>query len=148
MRKKLIPAVLAVVIVSGCAGIFGRVGEETREHALLPAVEQAWPGVYASAARGVNDATASGDITAEVSAALFVRMGDWETEVASDSTSVNQILALAERDWMEVQFYALRGIASRQDAGEVGPNVATELRERVMQFDEALVALGEPSNPE
>lgn len=143
-------ALAAMVVAQGCAGgLFGRAGVETREHVLLPAVEQAWPAVQADVANGVNDAQGKGDLSPEGAANYHLRMGDWSAELAADDTRVSEVLALRGRDWGEFEFYALRGISAREAAGELGPVSAGELRERVARFDEALASLaGEPTDPE
>jgi hypothetical protein len=142
-------ALAAFIVAQGCASIFGRAGVESREHVLLPAIEQAWPAVSMDIASGVNDAQAKGDLTSTAAVDLFDRTADWGVELSAESPRVSEMVALRARDWSEFMFYAVRGIAARESAGEIGPAVAVELQERINRFDEALTALaGEPTDPE
>lgn len=142
-------ALAALVMAQGCASIFGRAGVESREHVLMPAIEQSWVGVYADVASGVNDAQSDGDLTVESATELFAKMGEWNAELNSEEPQAATIVALRARDWDTFEFYAQRGIAARQAAGEIGPNVAGELQERVNQFGVALASLaGEPTDPD
>lgn len=147
MQKKTL-ALAVLLLVQGCAGLFGRTGVETREHVLLPAIEQAWPAVQEDIANGVDSAQGRGDLSSEGASNYHLRLGDWSAEMSAEDTRVSEVLALRGRDWGDFRFYALRGISAREAAGELGPVSAGELRERVTRFDEALAVLaGEPTDP-
>ena len=115
--KSLLVALLvgvAVLVGVGCAG------QQAREHVLLPAMKQAWPGIKADAKRG----GAEERVLKQFESALL--QGDR--------------LAVSAR-WPGIATSAQEGIDVRVEAGEISEGVAKSLRERVRKFGNAVQSM-------
>lgn len=123
-------AILSLLLFASCFG------SRAREHALEPAIRQAWEGVGSDVRRGISDAETDGDVSAP----------DLATITALERELALAIEAEDERAVADVPFpilvpFAERGIQDRVDDEEISSGVAQSLLERLRQFEEALLAL-------
>jgi hypothetical protein len=110
------------VVLAAYLALLACAGVAARQHTLLPAMKSAWPGVAADVERGA--ALAAVDVVAEVGSVT----------IALESGHRGHLLVV---DWPRLRQLALDGINARAIAGEIGPGVASSLRERLRLFDEA-----------
>jgi len=120
-------AMLMPLILLACAGT------AARNETLLPAIRNAWPGVQADATAGVHAAVTTAEITAEAAVAAHKSFAD-----AGVALEVGDVVAIASVPWVSITGFAERGITARVMSREVGPGVASSLRERLAQFRAAL----------
>lgn len=114
MKQRIVGLLLLCLLAAAAAGCAGR---EARTHILIPSMEVAWPGVRADAERG---GAAAEDLEA--------------MDLALESRDNLSIVSA----WPEIRAAAEAGIQARLDEGEVSPGVATSLRRRLTEFDEAV----------
>lgn len=135
LRAKRTLAVILFVAIAGAAALFATscAGGAARDNALMPAIQQAWPGVKADLDRGFLVQPGTVDQTAEARLDFAIRAGD--------RAAVNL------NDWIIVQPMAGVGIADRLAKGEIGPNGWNSLRERLRLFDQSIRSLNQPFVP-
>lgn len=123
--------IVGLVLSTGCAG------SRARSNALLPAASAAWSGVRVDFERGVADGVSEGDLGA-VGAEDLRTLAD----VLETSLSEGDVISLREVPWQDKMApWAVRGIAVELAAGEVGPNGANVLLQRVSNLTAALLVL-------
>lgn len=133
MNRLIAPLALVAVLLSSC------IGTKARNDALLPAVRTAWPEVRVDFERGVADGLNDADITAEQAATIRNEADLLDLALtAGDRVKLINVLYSTEiRPW------ASRGISAALDAGEIGPNGALLLSERLSNFSAAILVLQE-----
>lgn len=133
MNRLIAPLALVAVLLASC------IGTRARNDALLPAVRVAWPEVRVDFDRGVADGIADGDLT-EIEAITLRSEADRLdlALTAGDRVKLTNVLYDSEiRPW------ASRGITAALDAGDLGPNGAMLLTERLSNFSAAILVLQE-----
>jgi hypothetical protein len=133
MNRLLPTLALACVLLASC------VGNRARNDALLPAVSMAWPEVRVDFDRGVADGINDGDLT-EMAAIGLRSEADLLTSAleSGDRFKLYNVLYTTE-----IQPWASRGISAALEAGEIGPNGAMLLTERLSNFTAAILVLQE-----
>lgn len=117
-------ALLGLLFLPACAGI------EAREHALMPAMELALPGLAADAQPAIEALDPT-----EADAARATIDG---IRAALETRDRSRLVGL---DWSGIRSLVLSGIQSRLSAGDIGPGVAASKLERLRLFDEAWVTV-------
>lgn len=133
MNRLIAPLALVAVLLASC------IGTRARNDALMPAVRMAWPEVRVDFDRGVADGLADGDLT-EMAAISLRSEADMLTDAleAGDRFKLYNVLYTTE-----IQPWASRGIQAALDAGDLGPNGAMLLTERLSNFSAAILVLQE-----
>jgi len=127
-------ALLAFVIVAGCAGTSGDLASE---RALLPPLRNAWPKVEADIVRGVQDAVADDDLAPSAADDLL-----WSADRLESSLDfLDQARAIAPVEWPRLHPFAKRGVDDRVDDGELDLGPAGSFLERIKQFDAGIAKL-------
>ena len=122
--KRLALGLVAVVLLTSCAGI------AAREHVLVPAMKMAWVGISSDIDVGISGLT--------VDAASAVRVQQQWMAAALATSDIPRILMV---DWVRLRSVAAFGILRRLKRGEIGPGVAGSLHERLRMFTRALLKL-------
>lgn len=124
MNRILSPILLAItMLVASCAG------PHSKAITLFPAADTAWPAVEEDFNRGVEDGVSDGDISPVEAAEL--RSHAAKLEVALDARDV---YGVRDVPWTSMQPWASRGIDDQLEDGEIGPGVASSLREQLVNF--------------
>ena len=133
MNRLIAPLALVAVLLASC------IGTRARNDALMPAVRMAWPEVRVDFDRGVADGIADGDLT-EMEAISLRSEADMLTDAleAGDRFKLYNVLYTTE-----IQPWASRGITAALEAGDLGPNGAMLLTERLTNFSAAILVLQE-----
>lgn len=122
--------VLALVLTS-C------VGARVREQSLNPIAKAIWPNVRVDFDRGLADGLFEEDLSQEVHDTL-VANANALTEALDSGDSV----ALAAIPWADQMApWAIRGVSVALVAGELGPNGASILLQRVTNFSQVIAVL-------
>jgi len=130
-RKGLLFALGAIIgfavalLASSCAGT------AAREDVLMPAVQQAWPGVRADAQRGIAAVYPAG-----APDEVVLPLSRLDRAIFDGNRAKINLL-----DWEAIRFLALAGIDDRLAKAEIGPNGAKSFRDRVFYFDESIRSL-------
>lgn len=129
---------LLLLVLTACAG------NKARELTLNPVAQQVWPNVRVDFDRGVADGMAKGDLTSEGAFALRGLADDLGECLASGDR-----IALAGIPWgTQMQPWAVRGVTAALQAGEIGPNGANLLMQRIANFSAVMMVLqGQVSPP-
>lgn len=121
-------AFLAILFSTSCAGT------AARSNALMPAIQQAWPGVKQDVDNGVaavadqlDDATKQSIADSEGRLDAGIKSGD-RSKVSRD-------------DWGNIRMFVGVGLGDQVSKGLLGPDVAESLMERTRQFDAAVTLL-------
>lgn len=133
MNRLIAPLALVAVLLASC------IGTRARNDALLPAVRMAWPEVRVDFDRGVADGLADGDLTEM--GAITLRSEADRLDLAL--TSGDRVMLINTLYDSEVRPWASRGIQAALDAGDIGPNGAMLLTERLANFSAAILVLQE-----
>lgn len=113
------------------------IGARTKQASQFPAAKLAWPGVQGDFARGLQDGLEDGEI-AQFDVDNLSKLGDQ----LGGALETQDLGALRFIPWSKaMRPWADRGIADKVSDGEIGPTVATELTERVVQFTETIHSL-------
>ncbi len=121
--------VLVVALLAGCVG--------PAKRGLQSVTLDAWEEVRADVERGVADGDTDGELNADERAGLSRTITDLTVALHSEEIQPGDLVAL----WAALKPWAERGIADRVDDGEIGAGVAESFRERLTQFDAAIVTL-------
>lgn len=133
MNRLIAPLALVCVLLASC------IGTRARNDALLPAVRTAWPEVRVDFERGVADGINDGDLTDMEAIGLRAEADRLDVAItAGDRIKLINVLYTTE-----IQPWAGRGITAALDAGEIGPNGALLLQERLSNFSAAILVLQE-----
>lgn len=124
---KKLASLLVLLVLSACAGT------AARNETLLPAIRNAWTGVQADSTSGIHAALTAAEITAEAAIAAHKSIAD-----AGTALEVGDVIAVASVPWTSITGFAERGITARVMSREIGPGVASSLRERLRQFRDGL----------
>jgi len=133
MNRLCASLALVCVLLASC------IGTRARNDALMPAVRMAWPEVRVDFDRGVADGINDGDLT-EMAAIGLRSEADRLTDALASGDRVLLINVLYDT---EIRPWAGRGISAALDAGEIGPNGALLLQERLGNFSAAILVLQE-----
>lgn len=133
MNRLFAPLALVCVLLASC------VGTRARNDALLPAARMAWPQVRVDFDRGVADGLADGDLS-PAQADVARTEADALGSALSSGDRVALISVLYDS---EIRPLASRGISAALGAGEIGPNGALLLMERLTNFSAAILVLQE-----
>jgi hypothetical protein len=113
------------------------VGNKARELTLNPVAQQVWPNVRVDFDRGLADGIAKGELN-ETGAVALRGFAD---ELTNDLESGDRI-ALAGIPWStQMQPWAVRGVSAALAAGEIGPNGANILMQRIANFSAVMMVL-------
>ena len=128
MRSFIIIAIALFIMLPAC------VGTHVRDEVLIPAVQMSWINVKKDIQRGLEDALSKEEITPDDSVfAIFEMMDD-----AIDAGIRQDIMAVP---FSVLEPYANKGIQAKIDAGELTPQTAEFLYERLENFKYALNTL-------
>jgi len=125
-------AIVLSAVPTSCTA--GRV----KPQVLFPPAQLTWPAIEEDLHRGIDDGVDDGDLTTESSDALRAegtRLGFALT--GRDLEGVRTI------PWNALEPWAERGIDDKLSDGEIGPGVATSLREQLSNFTETIERLQE-----
>ena len=123
--------VMVLVLVAGCAGT------KARTEALNPVAIATWNNVRMDYERGVAAGLDAGEIE-EVRASTLRGFGD----LLSASLASGDRDSLSEVPWtVEMVPWAKRGVHEAVVAGELGPNGATLLYQRIQNLTDVLLTL-------
>lgn len=125
---RLVVLTVCMLFVMSSAGCLGT---KARDAVVTPALVMASEGVQYDAMSGV------GTLNPEERPAATVIVDGFFSAVASKDRV--RIAGEAMPSWPQVKSWALTGIAARQSGGGIGPGVAMSLRERLANFDAALM---------
>jgi hypothetical protein len=115
--------------LAACGGACA--GYQARQHALLPAMQQAWGGELGIRAQAERSAALEADPALATAA---VATAD---EAIQDGTAAK----MAAAPWQVVDDLAAADIARRITAGEISMGVGDSLRERLLQFQRSRAAM-------
>jgi len=131
--NRLIIPILAVLALASC------VGTRARDNGLMPIAQAVWPNVRADYDAGLADGLADGELDAQQVLDLQALADDLTAALDSGNRA-----ALLPIPWdAEMRPWAVRGITSAVDAGELGPNGSQILYQRVANFTAVLLTLQE-----
>jgi len=133
MNRLCASLALVCVLLASC------IGTRARNDALMPAVRMAWPEVRVDFDRGVADGINDGDLT-EMAAIGLRSEADRLNNAITSGDRIALINVLYDT---EIRPWAGRGITAALDAGEIGPNGALLLQERLGNFSAAILVLQE-----
>lgn len=123
--RLLVLFLLALIILASCTGT------KARDNVALPALVLASEGVQADCTSGIATLPAADQPAAQAVAANFFATMHSKDRAAIANTAVPS--------WPQVKSWAVSGIAARQAAGTIGPDVATLLRERLANYEMVLL---------
>lgn len=130
---------LSILLACAVLALASCVGTRARDNALLPAAQTAWPQVRVDFEAGLADGIADGDLN-EASRDDLLGLADDLGEALTDGDRA----ALGGIPWdSQMRPWAIRGITSAVDAGELGPNGSQLLYQRVANFTAAILVLQE-----
>lgn len=123
--------IIAVLSLCSC------VGNRARQDALGPIAQDIWPNVQVDFERGLADGLADGDLNEQGAAVL-----NNFAQALGASLQAGDRIALGGVPWAtEMAPWAVRGIDTALAAGELGPNGANILRQRLSNFTEVILTL-------
>lgn len=128
MKKLLIVALL----LASCAGT------KARNDVMLPIAQKVWVNVQVDYEAGLADGLADGDLTEPYSLELFT--------LGNEMTAALELGDVDSIPWSSVMRpWAVRGVQSAVEAGELGPNGSLILFQRIANFTAAISSLTDPS---
>lgn len=130
-------SVLALVVSLLLLPFTSCIGAKATKEAQFPAAELAWPGVKSDFLRGVDVVAAKGELGDAEAGNLRA-----EADHLGAALSERDLNALRLVPWSKaMRPLADRGIADQLAHSEVGPTVAAELSERVVNFTATVESL-------
>lgn len=135
----ILAVALAVMSMSAC-----NFGQQARDGVLEPAVQLAFSGNFSVSDDimvGVGDAVEVGTITPEQGSTLSMFVGDLASAFETDDRRTAAAIYAAVGT--EFVMFAERGIAVQLANGVIGPAAAQLKRNRLSEFERAMVALSQ-----
>ena len=127
-RNSIIIAIVLLLVCSAC------VGTRMRENVLIPSVQFAWPNVRADIEYGLMDAVYKQEITSEDSSFVVLQKMD---EAITKGIYEDIIIV----PYYILEPYGEQGIQAKIDTGELVPETARFLFDRLKNFRKALDTL-------
>lgn len=130
----LVSVLLVAVAVLMGGGLVGcSAGEQARNAVVEQGLPTAVVGLMEDVRVGIDNLPPTEQPGATVDASTF------ESAILSEER--DRVVAEAQPLWPSIESWALLGINAQLDGGDIGPNGADSLRERVNQFETALFKL-------
>lgn len=127
----LVLAVASIPLATaGCNGA----AEKAEDSVLMPATKSAWDSAHHDVLLGIDEAEASGELTPAEADDMRGRV-----DQVTQGMQSNDREAIAAARWTDgLLAMGLRGVDARAARGEIGPGVASSLRERFAQVTKAI----------
>lgn len=136
MKSIALLVVAALLALAAPFQLSSCVSQRTDELALFEPLRVAWPDVRFDLEAGFADGVADGEL-------LPAGLDDLRADVdrLGAALEASDRAELRAAPWLELRPWAVRGVESRLQAGEIGPGVAQSAHEHLSNFDAAVQRL-------